>query len=246
MTGFVVSLLLVAGPPRPVATCIAASESAQTAKLAARYRQAREGFTTCSHPDCPQAIRVDCAKGLTEIDTLEPTVVFAVRDEKGLDVPQAELLVDGAKVSLDGRPLPLDPGPHAIVVKRGKSEATQTVVVSAGEKGRVLTFTAPPEVLASPELPPTQAPTAASKKSLVGPITVSALSVVGFALFTGFGLAGVDAYRALEREPCAATKTCLESQQAPIRTQFLVADLGLGLGIAAAIGALIWWLVPGE
>lgn len=245
MTALVASLVLLAGP-RPVATCIAASERAQTAKLAARYREAKEGFTTCSHPDCPQAIRVDCAKGLTELEALEPTVVFAVRDEKGLDVPQAELLVDGAKVSLDGRPLPLDPGPHAILVRRGRSEATQTVVVSAGEKGRVLTFTAPPEVLSNPEVtpPPTSAP--ASKKSLVGPIVVSALSVVGFGLFAGFGLAGLDAYGKLERQPCAVTKTCLESQQAPIRTQFLVADIGLVTGIVAAIGALVWWLVPGE
>lgn len=247
MTALIVVSLLCAAPPdkRPVATCIAASEAAQQAKLSGRYREASVDFATCSHPDCPGAIRVDCAKGLQEVEALEPTVVFAVRDEKGLDVAQVELFVDGAPVVLDGRPLPLDPGPHVVLVRRGRAETSQTVVVSAGEKGRRLAFSSPTEGpvlsgagLVTPAAPPT--------KSLVGPVLVTVLSVVGFGLFAGFGLSGVDSWTKLSMQPCAASKMCLEEQQVPIRTRFLVADLGLGLGVAAAIGALIWWLVPSQ
>lgn len=239
MTSWLVALIVTSGPPvRSVASCISASESAQEAKLAARYQTARLGFTVCSQPGCPAAIRVDCANALAELDALTPTLVFAVRDEAGLDLPDAEIVVDGVSRSVDGLPVPLDPGPHQVVVRRGTNSLTQTVMVSAAEKGRVVTFTLKPVVGA------TVAPTAPAGRSLVGPITVSVVAAIGLGLFTGLGLSGSSAWERLNREPCAATRTCAEAQYAPIRTQFLVADLGLGVGLTAAVAALVWWLWP--
>lgn len=250
-------LALAAAPDkRSVAACIAASEAAQTSALAGRYHEAAQRFAACSQPECPPAIRVDCARGLGQAEALAPTVVFAVRDDRGGDLPDAVLTVDGGPaLALDGKPVAIEAGKHQVRVVRGEQAVEQALVIVAGEKARAVAFVLQPaakllvpqprestfEVLPSPK--PTEA---RSRATRVGPWVLTGVALVGGALFTGFGLAGRGGWLELSQRPCASSRTCLEADQAPIRQQLLVADVALGVGLAAAVGALVWWLLPSE
>jgi hypothetical protein len=245
------SLIVVGAAPVPdkrkVAACIDASTRGQQSKLTARYGEAQRAFAACSASECPDAIRADCAKGLAEVDALIPSVVFAVRDERGLDVNDATLLLDDAEVRLDGKPLPLEVGPHQLSLKRGSVAVNQTLIVTAGEKGRVVSLTLPREEVATAprdELPKTSPSAPAASGPRIGAFILLGIAGVGAAAFTGFGLAGRGAYTKLSQQPCASTKTCMESEQAPIRSQFLVADASLAVALTAGIGALVWLLWP--
>lgn len=251
MTAALVLLIVAGAAPAPdkrkVAACIDASTKAQQSKLEARYGEAQRAFAACSASECPDAIRADCAKGLAEVEALIPSVVFAVRDERGLDVSGATLLLDGTEVRLDGKPLPLEVGPHRLSLKRGSVVLNQTLIVTAGEKGRVVSLTLPREEVAKapPDELPQPSPSApAASGPRIGAFILLGVAVAGAAAFTGFGLAGREAYTKLSQQPCASTRTCLESDQAPIRSQFLIADASLAVALTAGVGALVWLLWP--
>lgn len=243
MTASLLTLLVLTAPPvekRTLSTCIADSTKAQEAKLGARYLEALRGYSACAASECPDAIRADCGKGLAEVEALVPTVVFAVRDEKGLDVSDAALTLDGEPVPLDGKPRQLDPGPHQLVVSRGTQTLKQPLIVSAGEKSRVVALSL--ATLVVPNTPPEPLPPSATTR--LGPWILGGVAVVAAGLFTGFGLAGREAWTQLSQKPCAATRTCLEADQAPIRSQFLIADSSLAVALTAGVAALVWWFLP--
>lgn len=236
----VISLAAAPADKQRLSTCIAASTSAQEAKLAARYLEALRGYSACSASECPDAIRADCGKGLVEVEALVPSVVFAVRDFKGLDVSDATLSLDGNVVAIDGKPLQLDPGPHQLLVTRGAESLSQALIVTAGEKSRVVTLTVP-SLSAPGSLPEPSRPQASSR---LGPWILGGVAVVAAGLFAGFGWAGRNAWTQLSQKPCAATRTCVEADQAPIRSQFLIADSSLAVALTAGAAALVWWFLP--
>jgi hypothetical protein len=71
---------------------------------------------------------------------LQPTVIFVARDGNGNDLPNTTVYLDGMLVAtvIDGRPVDVDPGNHAVKFSNGGKDEVLTVVIGSGEKGRVV------------------------------------------------------------------------------------------------------------
>ena len=69
-----------------VAECLSASDRATALKNEGRYLASRKSLLTCVAASCPSVVRRDCVTSLTELEQLQPSFVFDVRNERGADV----------------------------------------------------------------------------------------------------------------------------------------------------------------
>ena len=121
------------------ADCTAAQKAAQADKLARKPTRALTELATCSRPVCPKAMQKQCADLTDALKASLPTVVFAAKDASGNAVTQVTVTVDGAVVAsaLDGTPVPLDPGSHAMKFEMdGATTVEKQVTVAEGEKAQ--------------------------------------------------------------------------------------------------------------
>jgi hypothetical protein len=232
-----------------VQACIAASTRGQELRDSGQLIGARAEFRRCAAEACPKAIRSDCAQWAVDAEKLVPSVVLVVR-EGGADRSDIGLLVDGAEVVRDGRPLELDPGAHRIVARSGAVVQEQTLMVSASEKSRlvVITWAPPAAVVALP--PPVVAPTpvltpVVRTRSFTGPVTLGAVGVLGVAAFVGLGVWGKSELATARASPCAATLTCAPSLTDGVRFKYVAADLGLSVGLTMLAAGALWYFLSG-
>lgn len=146
--------------------------------------------------------------------------------------------VDGATVLVDGQdrgrlprpdPIQLTPGSHEVVVRApGHSEFTSTVSIAAGQFAEVR-VTLRPSGASAPAV-------ASSGDSFpVGPVVLMAAG--GAAIVTGVVIGVV----ALGDAGNAPSRTSPQADSA--RTLALVADITMGVGIAAAAAGVVWLAV---
>jgi hypothetical protein len=170
--------------------CAAAAEEAEQLRIDARLVAARERLLRCSRPECPTAVRSDCAQWMTEVAAAIPTVVLGVRDGRGQDVLGAGASIDGVPVAhgLEGKPLEVDPGVHTFRFESDGAAAEQVVLIREGEKARAITATLDrgPVAPIAPSGPPASSPS---------PVSPPAVSPWTWA-FGGIGVValGVGAY----------------------------------------------------
>jgi hypothetical protein len=129
-------------PPNKAA-CIAALDKAQASRAGRKLLDARANYVTCSHEACPDMLRDDCSKGLREVDEALPSLVLSATVD-GHDATDATVILDGERLvsGLDGRGVPVDPGPHAARFERpGAGHVEVKVVAREGEKNRLVTGT---------------------------------------------------------------------------------------------------------
>lgn len=215
--------------------CVAAAEQAQELRDANKYRQAREQLLVCSRDVCPTVIKRDCASWLNQLEAVVPTVVFSAK-QGTRDLTDVQVSVDGVVLvkTLDGTPLPMDPGPHTFrFTWQGESRA-EKVIVAAGQKGRniaasfdVASSTQP--VRPSEPSEPTTG-TASKRGSLVPAIAAGSVGLVGLVSFAAFGLSGSSEADELDR---TCKPHCTDDQVGGPRTKFIIADVSLGVGIVA-------------
>jgi hypothetical protein len=121
--------------------CLRAVEHAQLVRLDGKLREAREGFMTCARAVCPDAIRQDCTRWVTEVDASLPTVVFEAVWADGRDVAGLTVMLDGQPLADAGagRAVALDPGKHTFRFEAPGAAAIETQnVIREGEKNRIL------------------------------------------------------------------------------------------------------------
>jgi hypothetical protein len=179
-----------ADPPPTKEQCIDANTRGQDLRRAGKLSAAREQLRTCAVPACPALLRDDCTRRLDEIDKVQPTVVFMVKDAAGKDVSAVKVTMDGRPLAdvLDGTELPVDPGRHVFTfAAAGQAPVTATLVLAAGEKDRQehvsLKGGAP---LAAASEPSAAAPAVAQGAHLVVASDASAtVSIDGKAVGTG-------------------------------------------------------------
>jgi hypothetical protein len=233
-----------------VKECVAASERAQIARDELRFSEARRALLGCAQASCPAVVQADCAKWLTQLDADQPTVVLVVRQgDKDVTDP-VTVQVDGVEVELKpGQALPVDPGARRITVTLGDGRAANEAIVAAvGERNRRLSFQLPappaPAAQAAVSRPVLTEPvaTVAARPSPLVPALLSVGAVAGAVVFTSFGLLGNGALAPVQQAPCAATRSCDPMAVAPARALYLVADLGLIVGVAFAAMATWRWL----
>jgi hypothetical protein len=126
--------------------CLAAADQGQSLRDEGKYSAARDEFVSCAGNACPKLVHGQCSEWLRQVDEAIPTVVFIAKDDHGKNLSAVRVLLDGKLVapSLDGKPLPFDPGPHDTRFERDVNESvTVHVILRTGEKNREVTATFP-------------------------------------------------------------------------------------------------------
>jgi hypothetical protein len=223
-----------------VEACASASEAAQSLLDGHKLLAAREKLLVCTQTSCPAAIKRDCDDLLSKADAAIPSIVLSVKDDRGRDVTDARVLLDGSPLAnaLEGRALPVDPGSHTLRFERaGTSPVEMPVVAHEGEKDREIRVQlgapAPPTPLARE----TEAPATPSQPA---PWTAWALGGVGvLALGTFVSLAAIG--QSQYNQQCTATG-CPPSESATLERERAVGFAALGVGLVAS-AASVWLFV---
>ncbi len=231
--------------------CVEAHSRGQDARDRGQLADAKRLFLLCAQSSCPALIQSDCAKFGDELSRTVPSVSFVARDSKGADLLDTQVYVDGtlAQARLDeGKAHDLDPGKHTIRFVHAGKEVTESVVISAGEKGRTITAIfgdngAAPTIGGGTSSGTTSEPTKPSRSAV--PLVVAGLGgaamVVG-AVFLVTGLGDVPGNCSRSSHECAAAPGDPSFDDA--KSAVAKANLGLGIGIGGAVVAvtgLIWY-----
>jgi hypothetical protein len=226
-------------PSAEVNACASASEDAQNLRRAQKLRDARDKLLVCSRAVCPAPIKRDCDQMLSQIDVALPTVVLGARDDQGHDLVRVRVTLDGAPLAgaLEGHAVAVDPGAHALRFEREDGGTIeQTFVAREGEKGRSIqvVFPTPRGVTASPQhsrgdesardTPPRPAWTA---------YALASVGLVALGSFAYLAVSGQSDY-----DHCVHSG-CTTSELGSIDRKRVLSWASLGVGAAAAIGAVI-------
>lgn len=231
----VLALVLVAIPARAedAASCARAYEHGQELRMSKKLAAARDEFLVCARPACPKAAREDCARWLGEVEAaLSSVVVRAAR--AGASFEDARVLVDGAVVAerVDGRAITLDPGKHVVRVEpRACAPHEKDVTLTTGQP-TTLDF----DVCAEVKPPVTTVVRRAPFATFVlgG---ASAAALVTFAIVGGIGASDSTNLK----NTCYPH--CPQGAVDRANAELAAADVSLGIAIACAAVATVWWIV---
>lgn len=214
-----------------VDVCADAAERAQTLRSQLRYGAAREQLLVCIRASCPRVVRDDCTRWLEDLTAARPTLTVVARDERGAELVDVRVLVDGVEVAtrLDGRELLVDPGPRTLRVEApGRIPAESTLVVRERHKGRVVELTLPSTEAAAPAQ--TQ-PRGRGVGALV--YATAGVGLVATAAWASFGIAGILRHGSLA-SGCGATSSCDPGAVDAARGLLLASDVAAGVALVAA------------
>jgi len=205
-----------------------------------KLKAARDALISCVSPTCPAMVQTDCATWLTQLDQQMPSIVVAATGPDGSEVAnvavrEGNVLIAG---SLDGRPIPLDPGTHELeFLYAGVPAVKQSIMVREGEQNRRIavsfaTAWTPP--------PPGTPPPERSYGLAVAGSVIGGLGVASVAAFIGLGTSGQSEFDELDetcgsQAPAANRFSCSEDQIDSVQAKLTAADvlLGVGAGLTA-------------
>lgn len=223
--------------------CASAAERGQKQRDEGRLLESRATFVSCGEAVCPNVIRRECLHWLAEVDERIPSLVLSVTDASGKDVPDAEVTVDGRRqVGNLGRELLLDPGPHHVTARRGGAPPSEeTVVLRERERGRAVGLVLRAPVSSSAPPPP---PVERSRPVPVFTWVLAGTAVAGGGAFGYLWSTGVDQVHDLRRS-CAPD--CAQTEVDDASTLLRAGRISLAIGITAAVGAVVVYLLrPSE
>lgn len=226
------SVLLSAGRAHADAKqCVLHNNNGAQLRDEHRLLAARGAYRAClAEPACPEIVRSECDAALADIKSAIPTLIVAVLDERGHDLPGAALLLDGKPVALDGSTIEVDPGPHRLQASKGtrRSELELMAIESDVSRRVQLVLEAPREKVVS--VAPAARPT--------WPMyALGGVAAVGAASFGYFALSGHSDVNRLDQ----CKPTCNPDDVERARTKYLVADVSLGVSLVALAGAGYWF-----
>jgi hypothetical protein len=228
--------------------CLKSFEDGAASRDRGKLRDARRSFVACAADACPKALRIDCARGLEDVEASLPTIVFGAKDARGADLFDVNVFVDGERVvgHEQGKAVALDPGPHTIRFERPPARPVEErVLLRAGEHNRPLIarfFVEQGSVKTQEATPSLKKEDPPRRKEGAGvptaTIVLGALGVVALGSFTYFAVAGGDEKNRL-RGSCAPA--CTDDQLGALKTRYMLADVSLGVGIVAlGVAAYLW------
>jgi hypothetical protein len=223
--------------PRANDTCFGAALDGQKLRNGGKLGAARAQLIICSSPTCPAAVAEDCTQWLAEVNAAMPTIVLGARDASGADLVDVSVAVDGAPVGTtsEGRPVSVDPGRHeAVFTRAGRITTKETFIARAGEKNRAVVARFAAETVVS-TAPPDPEP--ASRRVPVASWALGGASVVALGVLTYFGAKGIS-----DRSRLGCDVGCAASDKRSVDAEFLVADVALGVAVAALAAAVVLYL----
>jgi hypothetical protein len=220
-------------------------QSAQRSRAAGKLTLARADLLRCAEQACPPFVSNDCKTWLAEVEADLPTLVFAVLDPDGRDVPSAAVRVDGVGIAnaTDGLGHAVDPGGHLVEALAKGQLLRQQIVVRVGEKSRrielhiapVASAASPPQASIAPAaLAP--APGVGSSGPPVGAFVLGGLGLAAIGVGSVLWVTGSNA--AQTYNDACETGACTASQRDNAHTQLVAGDIAWGVGLAAGIAAV--------
>lgn len=222
--------------------CVAAADRGQQLRDEAKLIEAREAFLVCAREPCSAVITKTCSQWLREVEGQIPTIAIRARDANGKDVADVTVVIDGTERTsmLDGQPMAVNPGVHAVVYKHaGTPDVSETLVIRVSEKNR------PIDVVFQPKSEPLREPPPAVEERHPFRVPASAwisagIGVAGFGVMAVLaGLASNDASSL--RKTCAPD--CMPGQVDDVRTKIIGANIALGVGIAGLAAGVLFTIV---
>jgi hypothetical protein len=234
------------------AQCLQAYEDGQRLRRQGDLLSAAQQLLVCGGPACPVRMQRDCQRWSDEVQRSLPAVVFRVRGADHANLPGASITIDGgAPQPLDGRALHMNPGQHQVVFEHpGYVPLRTPVFITEGEKlePHDVTLTALSELGRAPlaplpALPLEPAPAAPrAHRSWTGPVAAGAVAALGGVGLAYFGSSAKSGERALDR----CTPDCSPGSVDAVKRDYLMANLSLGVGVAALIGAGLMLLLDDD
>lgn len=228
-------------------------EDGQRLRKDGKLKAAAEALIACSQPSCPAFISKECTNLYTEAQASLPTVTVRATDGQGQLLTAVNVYMDGELVSktLDGRAISADPGVHEFRFEvEGKPTMTNKVLVSEGEKNKVVSidFPAPIESKAPLGAAPVTTPPVVPEKSSP-PIAAYVVGGLGIA---AAGTGGVlywlanKKYDDAEGSCAKTTQGCSQSRADSIDLKYNLSYVAFGVGGAALITSGVLFLVHGN
>jgi hypothetical protein len=248
--------------------CVQSYEAGQRVKKAGNLLEAASRLAFCANPSCPALMRQDCAARLEEVKAATPSLVLNIRFEGARAPVHVAIDGQGRAWAEDARQVIVNPGRHDLRVEaEGFKTQTVTFLIGEGEQSvpmevhlaakptektpspptsatsTAIPATVPPVAL-PPAAPPPAAPPAHVAVAPPGPPTaaiwVGASSLIGTMGFVYFGLKARQRETQLE-DQCAPM--CTASQVNEVKQDYLLANVGLGLGVASLVASGVLFLV---
>lgn len=226
--------------------CIESAEKAQKLRHDKKLAEARPELLTCSRDVCPQQIRNDCTRWLSDVDNAMSTVVVRARDSEGKDVIDVKVYVDGQLLlpKLQGTAVPVDPGQHKFryELPSGKSVEDDVLIVE-GEKDRVLRVNIPSE---GGQITTEGGGAGEAKGGGPGPVPwiIGGVGLAALGVFVGLQVDAQSTYSSM-KNGCGATNppSCPSDKVSALGTEFGVSGVFLAVGAAAVVASATWLIV---
>ncbi|MEO8903701.1 MAG: hypothetical protein ABI488_15530, partial [Polyangiaceae bacterium] len=216
----------------------------QRLRNGSQYVAASDEAAKCANPKCGEALFDECTKIYDQLQDATPSVVFAARDDAGRELTSVAVTIDGRPTpdQLDGKPVRVDPGRHQFAFSsNGYQRAEQAVLIRAGEQFRPINAVLPrPRSVQAADEPTSTSALESPRRLPLASYVLGAVSVVGIGAFVGFRVAGASRFDELAR---TCKPTCTSSEVDSARQKYILSNLALGVGAAAAVAAITVYLV---
>jgi hypothetical protein len=223
------------------AECVKANADAQKERLDGRLTAAREKLEACADSSCPALVRDDCTKRLDEIDHVQPTLVFEVKDPSGSDVSAVRVTVDGEVLTdkLVGKALRVDPGEHVFIFNvEGASPVTRTFVVNEGEKDRRERIELGAHLAVPASAPADGGPGRGIGTQRILALSAAGMGIVAVGIGSVFGVLSTSA-ASRQQSDCASAASCTNHSQALSDHSTAASDGAIATASFIAGGALL-------
>ena len=202
-----------------------------------RLLAAREAYRACiAERECPAMVRSECDAALADIKAAMPTLLVAVVDERGHDLPGATLQVDGRNVVIDGSTIEVDPGAHELMASSGAlSSRLRVMAIENDVNRRVELVLQPPAPKAVSFAASSSQPKLATRSNWPA-YALGGVAALSSASFGYFALSGHADMNRLD----TCKPHCERSDVQRVRTEYLAADISLGVSVVAIVGAAYW------
>ena len=200
-------------------------------------------------------VRRDCAQWASSVDEQIPSIVVDARDGAGRDIGDVSVSIDGEIVarSLDGKGIPVDPGPHILVFARaGAPSVTEKVIIKEGARGRTFVIRFGGAAATAPTAPQREDAPNSSGAARVHTWPPWVLIGVG-AVFVGTGVVVIAAAPAAPQGCSSSLELCArvpdetaaafserQREASRAKNQPIYGGIVVGAGVLILGGGLLW------